>query len=780
MLIERDADLAALADMLAAVPHRGGRLALVSGEAGIGKSSLVAAFLDALDPATDRATGLCDPLDTPRALGPVREVLRSLGPQSPGRARPEDFDATLEALARRTAPAVLVIEDMHWADQGTLDWLKFVGRRISALPVLLVVTFREEGVAADHPLRSALGAIPARHVRRLPLGPLTEAGLAALGPPPHWTPARLAQVSGGNPFLATELIAMPPQADGVPVSIADSVNARLNALAPDLQRALERLSCHPGLLRTAEIAAVGAADLAGDALASGLLVQAGDGLRFRHELTRRAVLARLAPPDRRAAHAAFLDSLAGAAGEAADPDAIVHHALGAGDAAAVLRHAPEAAERAARLGAHAQAAAHLETALAHVAHATDEQAARIHQDWAYEAGLALRVDDAVIAARERAVDLWRRLGRPDRVGDNLRWLSRLHWYRGEADLARRYVTEAIELLDSAPRSHARAMACALRANYHMLSDEMAEAVIWGEKARALAEAAGDEEVRVHALNTIGSARLFRGDPSGEAALLESLRGALAGGFHEQAARVYTNLSECYIEMRALDKAERLLSQGIAFDTAHDLDSWTFYLVGRQAQLRFEQGRFADALAIAGPVLDRAGQTLLMKLPARMVAARTRLRLEGAAARPALDGALADAVSTGEPQYMSVMHVALLEAAALAGDPAAAGPHLDWLSAQPLSALSPRKWGEAGFWARRLGADLPQPPDLPASFAHDARGEARAASCAFEAETNPYLAACALFGMTDPDALAEAAARLDALDAAPARAALEARARVAGL
>jgi tetratricopeptide (TPR) repeat protein len=221
----------------------------------------------------------------------------------------------------------------------------------------------------------------------------------------------------------------------------------------------------------------------------------------------------------------------------------VHHAFAAGDAHRVLALAPQAAAHAAHLGAHTQAASHLEAALHHVEQAPKIVAAQLYENWAYEAGLALRIDETVIERRHRAVELWRELGRLDKVGFNLRWLSRLHWYRGEAQQAAGYADEAVEVLESLPPGPELAMAYSLRSQLHMLHDRFDEAIEWGTRAIELAERFEAAETLVHALNTVGIARLVSDRPGGREQLEKSLSLALEHGFHEQAARAYTNYGE---------------------------------------------------------------------------------------------------------------------------------------------------------------------------------------------------------------------------------------------
>src|SRR5690606_30201064 len=281
----------------------------------------------------------------------------------------------------------------------------------------------------------------------------------------------------------------------------------------------------------------------------------------------------------------------------------------------------QGAGQAASLGAHQQAASQRETALEYADKAPQELAARLCEDWAYEAGIALQTDDLVIERRHRAVELWRQLGRLDKVGENLRWLARLHWYRGDSQEAGRYADEAIRVLESLPPGPELATAYALRSQLHMLNDRFAEAVGWGNRAIELAEAFNATETLAHALNTVATALLHSDQPGGCEMMERSLALALQHGHHEQAARAYTNYGEYAVLFKDFPLAERLLAEGIAYDTKHDLDAWTHYLVGRLAQLRLEQGRLRDAETIAAGVMKLERLTLIMQLPALLVLGR---------------------------------------------------------------------------------------------------------------------------------------------------------------
>ncbi|MEP2679364.1 LuxR C-terminal-related transcriptional regulator [Tateyamaria sp.] len=214
------------------------------------------------------------------------------------------------------------------------------------------------------------------------------------------------------------------------------------------------------------------------------------------------------------------------------------------------------------------------------------------------------------------------------------------------------------------------------------------------------------------------------------------------GLHEQAARVYTNLSECLVEFRALDAAADLLDEGIAFDIAHDLDSWTYYLVGRKAQLSFERDLYEEALAIAKDVLRRDNQTLLMRMPAMIIQARAKIRLGHDDAAVCLQQAVDAAEKIDEPQYLVSIRIAQLEAAVLAHDTGAVIAGMDTLSQD---SLSPRKRGELLFWAQLLGRlpDWHIDDDLPDGFRLALKQNWTEAATAFAQEQSSYLKAWAL-------------------------------------
>ncbi len=716
-LLERDVPLAEMHNALMRAHGGNGSTIIVSGEAGIGKSSLLRSFAGRAEKGTRVVWGGCDALSTPRPLGPMQDMAGALGGRLQDMIDRKEshsslFTALLRTLEESNATEILLIEDLHWADTATLDLIRYLGRRIGFLRALLIISLRSDEVDPEHPLVRVLAELPASDTLRLPLAPLSESAVASLAAAAGQNLPQLHAVTHGNPFFVTELLqGRKEPGAGLPQSVRDAVWARLQRLDAQQRQMLNIMSVLPGGMEfwlLAPLFGEQASAVAEQCQRLGLLLVDSNGnYQFRHELARLATLERLPDAQLRQFHAQVLDAMLAQGG--VPLSRLVHHAAGAGDSTRVVELAPRAAQEAAALGAHLQAAEQLATALQHAAKAPKEQLAQLHEDWSYEAGLSQAVGDKILAARQTAIALWRELGRRDKVGLNLRWLSRLHWYRGESAQATEYLNQAVAELEAIGPGPELAMAYSTRSQFHMLHDRMAEAVEWGKKAIAVAERFGAHETRAHALNNVGSALLFAGDDAGRGYLEESLALSLKHGFHEQAARAYTNYSEYAVITRQFPLAEQLLNDGIAFDMEHELESWTYYLVGRLAQLRLEQGRLAEAKAIALSVLAREGQTMLMKLPALTMLARASARMGEPESAAYLAQAVADSQAIGEQQYIGAAQLAQIESAWLAGDIPAARSVLQSMSALRLDGFDPWERGDLLVWWQRLKQEGDKPP-----------------------------------------------------------------------
>ena len=270
-----------------------GRVVVVAGEAGIGKTALVSALAD-----RHRVLwGACDPLITPRPMGPLRDVARQAGGALAEAVEGSREDLLSAVLDELRAPAALVIEDLHWADDATLDFVALLGRRLPRSRGCLVVTCRPD---VRDEVRRVLAALPRECVRTVEPGALSEQAVALLARRAGRDAADLHATSGGNPFFVTEVLAA-PAGDGVPASVRDAVALRAAAAGEEANAVAELAAVFPGPAELALVTALAGADAGAvdRCVEAGLLYLRGDALAFRHDLARRAVEDALSPLRRR-------------------------------------------------------------------------------------------------------------------------------------------------------------------------------------------------------------------------------------------------------------------------------------------------------------------------------------------------------------------------------------------------------------------------------------------------------------------------------------------------
>ncbi|ADB34819.1 transcriptional regulator, LuxR family [Kribbella flavida DSM 17836] len=722
MFLEREPLLAELRDC------RPGTLVLIGGEAGIGKTTLVRVHCGSLPADLPVRSGFCDALGTPRALGPLHDIAKSVpalaGLLAAGADRHRAFTTLLDLLAE--GPSVTVIEDVHWADEATLDLLIYLGRRIADLPAVVLVTYRPEEVGRDHPLRRVLGDLAtARAVRRIQVPALSPDAVAALSEPLGRDGVRLHAVTGGNPFFVTEALSAP--ADDVPATVRDAVLARAHRLGPAARAVLDVVSLVPD---RAEAGLVDP-DALEPCLLSGMLVLEDGAVRFRHELARRAVESDVSAVRRSLLHGKVLDHLAGLDG--VDPARLAHHAEAAGDRAAVLRYAPQAAERAAQAGAHREAAAQYGRAVRHCVGLPVEQQAQLWEQLAEQCDHSDALTDGIAAAR-RAIELWQSAGDPDRQGRVMAQCSLMLWKTAENAAAHEMATAAAALLRSRPPGRALAQALAAHARLLMLAREMPAAISVGARAVELAERLGDTQTLGRALNAVGTAH-FLADPDRAVELLEAgLAASSTAGDDAGIAAAMVNLGSGAGEIRRYDVADRWLAEAVAWCSERDLDSSRVYALAWQARSDFEQGRWAAAEQRAHEVIEGTGQHVPARIIACTVLGWLRARRGDPDFSAPLDTAWRLARQTGDLQRLWPAVAARAEAAWLSGsdgttrlDGAAEGVGADLRATYELALRLRHPWavGELGSW---LGVEL---PDFAAAPYRDG-DRWRALGCPYEA------------------------------------------------
>jgi DNA-binding CsgD family transcriptional regulator/tetratricopeptide (TPR) repeat protein len=737
-LLERERFLDALVGHLADAFAGRGRFVFLGGEAGVGKTSLARSFVDRLGTEVRVLSAACDGLFTPGPLGPVADLAR----QSSGRLtelldrdRPELFAAVLDELSG--SPSVTLLEDLHWADEATLDLVRFLARRIDQTRALVVATYRDDEVGQRHPLRIVLGDLASfESVRRLSLPPLSEEGVAILAAGLDVDPRELYRLTGGNPFFVTEILAMPGQA--VPPTVSDAVLARAARLEPQARAALDAASVVGQRIDLDLLKAVfGGSPAAIDAcLAAGVLHVDQQQAVFRHELARAAVENAIEPIRRAELHGRLLAALTERA--VTDPARLAHHAEAAGDVAVARQYSIAAGEQAAALGAHIEAALHYARALRFADDLSPEPKAELLGRRAHECYLTDQLDDA-LAAQLEALELYRALGDALKEAETLRRTARLLYGVGRIDDARATAREAVQMLERFPPGPELAMAYASVAQQSAIDLDDQRAHAWGERAVALAEQLDEQEIVAYALASIGIVEGVAGQ--GTSSLERSLELALDGGFEEHVARAYGALSFVAIRHRDWLAADRWLDEGLRYATDRDLDYWRLYLLGWRAAASLDRGRWAEAASDAAAVL-RHPHARLTRVWSLLILGVLRARRGDPGVWAALDE-VRERVRGDLRQKLVPAASVFGEAAFLEGDLDRARAEME---AFPIPDLIDR-WaaGRLAVWRRRAGAEFEDTGPLPEPFALELAGKHAAAAAAWDELECPYDAALALAG-----------------------------------
>jgi DNA-binding CsgD family transcriptional regulator len=776
-ILERESELAVLARAADEAGDGTGSVILISGEAGIGKSSLVQAIRGVLPADGRHLIGHCDDLATPRVLGPFRDLIGSIGPTLTRALERGDRSEVLEALRDEFGavkqPTVLAIEDVHWADEATLDVLRYLVRRAAHLPLVMVLTFRDDELASDHPLWQLLGlASRAERVRRLRLARLTVAAVRRLSAAANVDGDEIFAVTSGNPYFVAEMLSA-GDTTAVPSTIADAVQARVAHLDPATRESLEQLAVIPSAVQPWLAEALIPAGLAALAPAEqrGLLTVTPSRVRFRHELARRAVVDSMPVARRVAANRRALAALLARPG--VEVSRLVHHAAQAGDTDRIVQYGPVAAREASAAGAHREAAAHLRLVLDQHPALDPEAEADLWESLAIENYTTNAPTGDTLAAQQRAVEL-RHDDDPRRRGASLRWLSRICWWAGEPDGAHAAADEAIAVLGATGDDDLLAMALSSKAQLHALAGRDAEAITLAERAIALGK--DDPATLSHALNNLAVALFRRDDPDARSTLQESLRVALAADEPEHACRAYLNLIERDLEHLRLDDARHLLSEAIEF--AERTEFTTYFRVLQTAlgklhlaKADWDQVGPAAALALDGSPPVRCG--------ALTVIGRTRVRRGEPGAVDTLHEAWRLANRMRECQWIGPAASALGEAAALDGDAGAALAALTEAYALASRFGTVAERAELAYWLGRAGHAVGgQGLDHPYALLADGRW--REAAEAWRAAGYRYEHAAALAESPDPDDQLAALAALDALGAEPLARLIRARLKNLGV
>ncbi len=766
-LLERERELVVLAEALAVVEAAsGGRLALVHGEAGVGKTALLQGFCRDHESSARVLWGACEALFTPRPLGPFLEVAEEMGGDFQalvgGGALPHEVASWLVRELSGGRLAILVVEDAHWADEATLDVLRLLSRRLSGLPALVAVSYRDDELERTHPLRTVLGELATTPgVVRIAVAPLSASAVGRLAAGHPIDADELYRRTSGNPFFVGEVLAAPGAE--IPNSVRDAVSARVAQLEPQARNLLDAVAVVPPRNELWLLEAIAGQDMIAldECLASGMLRIEDLAVAFRHELARLAVEDSINPHRRTELHRLALEALGAPPDGCLDLARLAHHAEAAGDAEAVLELAPAAAQHAAALGAHREAAAQYARALRFADGLDDRTRGELFDHRAYSCYLIGEFDAAVAAQRE-AVECFRRSGNQRREGDALRSLSRLLRYVSRSDDAMRVGREAVALLESESPGRELALAYANLSHLHQHRGDEDGAIAWANRAIGL----GDVEAEIYALTNIANAKTVSGRSSaGE--LERALELALEAGMDEHAGRALIAAFWWSPWGRKYEAADRSIERTLEFCTARGLELWRLFTFAFRSRLQLDRGDWGGAAESASVVLRDPRSAPVPRVVALSVAGLVRARRGDPEAWPLLDEAWALAEPSGELQRVEPAAAARAEAAWLEGRAGAAAETTEAALALALRQHVPWIVGELACWLRRAGGNEELPLAVPDPWAAELEGDALRAAARWAELKAPYEAALALAGADSEDLLLRALDDLRGLDALPA-------------
>jgi DNA-binding CsgD family transcriptional regulator/tetratricopeptide (TPR) repeat protein len=685
-----------------------------------------------------------------------------------GAGREELFRALLRQLGAPGALDVLVVEDIHWADDATLDMLRFLSRRLEHTSALLIVTYRDDDLAPDAPLRVALGDFGSQRLtRRLSLAPLSHQAVGALAAGTGLAPADLHRLTGGNPFFLTEVLRTGRMTGAVPASARDVVLARAAQLSVEAREVLDVAALTGSRVEVRLLEAVTGhpASAVDELLTGGLLVEHEAGAQFRHEIARLAVAQAVPAHRAQRIHRLVLSALRSV--DCEDEARLAFHAEEAGDAASALGYAFAAARRAARLGSHREAAAQYGRALRCAADADAATVAGLHEGLADEVALLDRWQEAEGAA-ERALALWREAGDRLREGDALRRLARIRWVLCRGSDALVAVRAAVATLEPLGDSTELAWAYAAFAFQRMVRGEYEAAIDLALRAQALATRFGATDALSDALDAHAASASQLGQ-EWTGLMHRALDIALAGNHQNQAARIYTNLGAIHACGREFAAAEAWLEEGLKYCAEHDITTYASFMRGERSSILERTGRWDEAIAMSEKLVAEAAPLQSNRLRALIRLGLLRARRGAPGAWDCLDEAAEISTESHESLVMLMAQLARAEAYWLEGRMPQAVREAEL--AADLCLLSDA-WhrGEVAAWLARTGSTRPAPKNVAPPYQALLDGEPARSAALWTELGCPYEAAMALaFAPSAPNetALRDALETFIALDAGPA-------------
>ncbi len=666
-LIERESFLHLLQTQFSKVAGGEGHCVFVSGEAGIGKTSLVKTFCRLQGDDCIVYQGACDALFTPRPLAPLYDIIwqvnKELWPATQTiEQRTALFATFFRELKSQNKRNIILFEDIHWADEATLDFIKFFARRITQLPCLFVLTYRDDETPFYSSLRNLYGQLPPDSFTRLQLTPFSKEAVTAMAGKKGYNAEDVYLISGGNPFYVNEILAS--YSPGVPENIKDSILAVYDRLEEGTKHAWQICSVIPEGLEINRFAKIKSSwdEEMDHCFALKIIIIKNDRVVFKHELYRRTIEGSLSPFKRIALNKMMLDLFLTSFEDEGDIERIVHYAKNANENGLVIKYASVAAKQAASVGAHTEAAKLYLTAIDYYQGVDEDLLLQLYEGYAFESYLTNKVKDAIIYTAKSLKFLEKR-GDSEKLAKCLCFLAWLCWIDDDLKKAEEFTRQAIEVLKDKPVSHSKAAAYSLLSQLKMMSDLSEECIFWGEKAIAMAKDLLDKGLLSYALGNVGAVkiRVPAWQQEGLSLLQQSLEIGLENSYHEYTGMAYINLAYNSVIIKDYPSAKSALDTGIHFCEENNLYLSGNYLLIVKARFYLETGNWTAAYNIAAPLAGDDKQLKIITIYALSILASIEMRRgDPAAIISRLTKATSYAFETTEPQRIITVLSAFLE------------------------------------------------------------------------------------------------------------------------
>ncbi len=735
VLLERETELGVLEGLLAHLDSTGGKVVLIRGEAGIGKSALVGGFLERLDDEAHIQLGFCDDLLVPRPLDPFWDMAReepSLKEPLDDGDRPGVLEAVLDLLSRTLRPTVMVIEDTHWADEATLDAIKYVGRRVGRTNGLVVLTYRDGEVDYDHPLRGVIGDLPPQNVARVQLAGLSLASVASIIGDSEIDPRIVLNATRGNPFLVTEMAST--AGDAVSASLQDSVMARVQKLSAGAREMLKTISVIPEPIPGLDVLGLTGAteDRLDECVRRGLLDTEGGFVGFRHDLIRRTIESTLTSSERVAANGLVLDGLPAETYET-HPCLIIHCAVEANDIDRVVDLAPRSARYAVSMGSHRLAVEDFRQLAPHLARLAPDDKGAILEEWAHEEFVVDNTTEA-IELNDLALLHYRENG--DKSAESRVLAQAAHFFEnaGQRERAEDLARQAVDVLGKNPGGADLARALEVNAYLNTMAGNVA---VVPELVDRTLEAGGpdiDERILIRSLNHRGIVANIANYPDGRASLDEAWKRAEAAEQWYEESRALFNHAWAAVEFRDLPIASDYIRRGIASAARHELPALEVYAEAMHARILELEGKWADAEDLARDLSDSWALSQMVALPILGV---LEARTGRDSARATLTRAWEMALVANENQRLAPAAAAFAEHSWIYGGVEVPVAGFERVMNEELDKGFRYSPGAIAFWLWKLGQLTEAPEGIAEPYRLVIEGHHHEAAAIWEKKGVPY-------------------------------------------